>query len=414
MFTKKDSKPTVLARILVRLSPRRIGKAFYILFIEGPRALIKKSLEANYIDRDFDAFRKAAEFGLFLSSSPEYEAEAAGLVSEFSARGLELKSFDKKEKNGVSFLLFPESDEKPEGIYIVINKKRAEDMSSGYLELLKSAYEVLDTETHNFTVWEKRELLSRLPYFLPEAEDRAFYLSRFLLAQELIDFNAFYEKNRDFPSYLGNTVCLSLRETPLRRESFKAQDVGDFSFFPGLRHRLGFLGCALSYKFLIKYAKDSGFKRILVIEDDAVFPPDFEERFKKISDFLADREFDVFSGLLAESKTAEILDFFLHENERIVLTNKLMSMVLNIYSENVYDSFLEYDESCQDPFKNTIDRFLNNKSLRVFCALPFLIGHSEDGGSTLWGKNSHYEDMISKSEKTLEMKLEEFLKSGKG
>ena len=97
MFTKKDSKPTVLARILVRLSPRRIGKAFYILFTEGPRALIK-SLEANYIDRDFDAFRKAAEFGLFLSSSPEYEAEAAGLVSEFSARGLELKSFDKKEK----------------------------------------------------------------------------------------------------------------------------------------------------------------------------------------------------------------------------------------------------------------------------------------------------------------------------
>lgn len=122
MFTKKDSKPTVLARILVRLSPRRIGKAIYILFTEGPRALIKKSLEANYIDRDFDAFRKAAEFGLFLSSSPEYDSEAAGLVSEFSARGLELKSFDKKEKNGVSFLLFPESDEKPEGVYIVINK----------------------------------------------------------------------------------------------------------------------------------------------------------------------------------------------------------------------------------------------------------------------------------------------------
>lgn len=224
-------------------------------------------------------------------------------------------------------------------------------MSEGYFELLKSAYEVIDTESANFKIWEKREYLSRLPYFLPEAEDRDFYLSRFLLAQELIDFNALYEKNREFPSYLGNNICLSLRETPLRRESFKAQGIGDFSFFPGLRHRLGFLGCALSYKFLIKYAKDSEFKQILIIEDDAVFPPDFEERFKKVSDFLADREFDVFSGLLAESKTAEILGFFLHEGERIVLTNRLMSMVLNIYSENVFDSFLEYDESCQGPLK---------------------------------------------------------------
>lgn len=103
----------------------------------------------------------------------------------------------------------------------------------------------------------------------------------------------------------------------------------------------------------------------------------------------------------------------MHEGERIVLTNRLMGMVLNIYSESVYNSVLEYDEKNHDPFKNTIDKFLNQKSLQVFCALPFLVGHSDDEGSTIWDKSSHYENMISKSEKTLEQKLEKFLSSEK-
>ncbi len=413
MLKNLSSKTAVLLRLLGRLSPRRIGKAFYVLFTEGPKAMLKKSLEANYIDSGFEVFKNAAGFGLFLFYRPEHEREANKLISEFSSCGLELKNFDKKDKNGVSILLFPEGDEKPEGVYIVINKKRIEDMSETYLLLLKSAYEVLDTKTENFSAWENRTHLSRLPYFLPETDDKDFYLSRFLLAQELIDFNFFYEKNRDFPSFLGNNICLSMRETPLRRESFKSQGIEGFSFFPGLRHRLGFLGCALSYKFLIKYAKDSEFKKLLVVEDDAVFPPDFEERFKKISDFLADKEFDIFSGLLAESESAEILGFFPHEGENIVLIDRLMSTVLNIYSERVFEYILKYDESNQDPFVNTIDKFINQKSLKIFCALPFLVGHSDGEGSTIWGSSSHYEDMISKSEKTLEQKLDEFLDAGK-
>lgn len=409
MFKNISSKTAVLLRLLSRLSPKRIGKAFYVLFTEGPKAMLKKSLEANYIDSDFEAFKKASDFGLFLFYRPELEGEAKKLISEFLNFGLELKISDKKDENGVSILLFPDGSEKPEGIYIVVNKKCVEDMDNNYLLLLKSAYEVLDTEAENFPVWEKRSHLSRLPYFLPEADDRGFYLSRFLLAQELLGFNFFYEKNRGFPSYLGDKVCLSLKETPRRRESFKSQGIEGFSFFPGLRHRLGFLGCALSYKFLIKFAKDSEFKQLLVVEDDAVFPPDFEDRFKKISDFLADKDFDIFSGLLAESESAEVLGFFPHMGENIILIDRLMSMVLNIYSEKVFEYILKYDENNQDPFVNTIDKFINQKSLKIFCALPFLVGHSDGEGSTIWGSSSHYEDMISKSEKTLEQKLEVFL-----
>ena len=177
MLIKKNSKSSALGRLLIRLSPRRIGKALYILFNEGPRALVQKSLKANYIDLDFQAFKKAADFGFFLSYSPEYESEAARLISEFLNFGLELKISDKKDENGVSILLFPDGSEKPEGIYIVVNKKCVEDMDNNYLLLLKSAYEVLDKEVENFSVWEKRTLLSRLPYFLPESYDRDFYLA---------------------------------------------------------------------------------------------------------------------------------------------------------------------------------------------------------------------------------------------
>ena len=415
MDKKSGSNPAVFTRLLSRLSPRRVIKALRLLFTEGPKAALQKSLEANYIDRDFGALRRAADFGLFLSYRPEFEEKAAELISAFSLCGARLESSDEKSEKGVSFLLFPEGNESPRGVYIVINKRRAEDMDESYLLLLKSAYEVLDTVAENFFVWEKRGSLARLPYFLPDydSDERDFYLSRFLLAQELTDFESFYEKNKNFAAPLGDRVCLSLKETPARFENFKSYGIGGFSFFPGLRHRYAFLGCALSYKFLIKFAKDSGFRQMLIAEDDTVFPPDFEERFKKISDFLRDTEFDVFSGLMAESESAEILGFFRHEGENIVLTDRLMSMVFNIYSENVYDSILDYDENFRDPFKNTVDRFLSGKTLRVFCALPFLAGHSENGGSTLWNRSSHYGEMISKSEKTLEKKLEEFLMSDK-
>lgn len=410
MFSKKSSKSGVIARLFGRLSLRRVGKALGILFKEGPGAMLRKSLEANYIDSDFSVFIKSACSGLFLTYDPKYENEAASLASGFAAHGIKLDYGKEKCKKGVSFMLFPEDDAKPGGIYIIINRRPVKEMSEAYIALLRSAYEVIDCETANFAVWEKRELLARLPYFMPEGDGRDFYLSRFLLAQELISFEDFFRKNAGDFAYLGERVCLSLKETPSRLENFTAQGIAGFSVFPGLRHRLGFLGCALSYKFLIKLAKDSRLGRILISEDDAVFPQDFDERFKKISSFLEGEEFDIFSGLLAESENADILDFFPHEGERIVLTDRLMSMVFNVYSEHVYDNVLSFDESDRDPFKNTIDRFLCARPLKIFCALPFLVRHNERGGSTLWNKSSHYEEMIEKSEKTLELKLTEFLK----
>ncbi|MBC8674081.1 glycosyltransferase family 25 protein [Aeromonas hydrophila] len=46
-------------------------------------------------------------------------------------------------------------------------------------------------------------------------------------------------------------------------------------YVPGLRHRLGWVGCGLSYKFLINRAKDLNFQQITICEDDVSLPDDF-------------------------------------------------------------------------------------------------------------------------------------------
>lgn len=53
-------------------------------------------------------------------------------------------------------------------------------------------------------------------------------------------------------------------------------------------------GCTNSHFRIIKHAKEQGYKRILIFEDDIEFSADFNSHFEKIKDFIDNNEWNFF------------------------------------------------------------------------------------------------------------------------
>lgn len=246
----------------------------------------------------------------------------------------------------------------------------------------------------------------------------SFYLNRFLLAYGLIDLDALSSRVPAFPPRLiTEKICLSLPETPARRDSFLSQDLPAFEIFDGLRHTQGWVGCALSYKYLIKRAQAAGLRQILICEDDVVLNREGKSAVPIIEKYLESLkgEWDIFVGLIAhvhpDAEISRVVEF---DELTFVHLNKMTSMVFNIYNHTIYDLLASWDESNEDPKTNTIDRYLENtKNLRVITAIPFIAGHSEEDSSTLWGfGNESYTELIVRSKEVLQEKVSAFRKAG--
>jgi Glycosyltransferase family 25 (LPS biosynthesis protein) len=215
------------------------------------------------------------------------------------------------------------------------------------------------------------------------------------------------------PRFRSGKICLSLPETVTRRASFLSQGLAAYEIFDGLRNTQGWIGCGLSYKYLLQRAKMGNIPRVLICEDDVVLTTEGEAALSVVEEYLESLkdEWDVFVGLIAhlhpDVKVSQVDQFggltFVH-------LDKMTSMVLNIYNHSIYDLLISWDESNEDPKTNTIDRYLeNSEKLRVVTAVPFIVGHSEDDSSTLWGfGNEQYVEMISRSQDLLQKKVRAF------
>lgn len=229
-----------------------------------------------------------------------------------------------------------------------------------------------------------------------------FYFLRMLLAAELIDFEQFYQAAAKHVRFNGDFVCLGLPETVARRNDFNKDNHYGIEYFPGLRHRLGWVGCGLSYKFLLRRAKDSGLPRITICEDDVEFYPDFAERYQTLLAHLDQRDdWDLFAGLIAQLHSdLTVLDAIAQGEERFITIDKMVSMVMNVYSARFYDKLQAWNHEDHDAERNTIDRFIESHGgVRAITTPRFLVGHKEELNSTLWGfNNTTYARMIADSE----------------
>ncbi len=266
------------------------------------------------------------------------------------------------------------------------------------------------------------EALERIEYWISHDEERTakvkenlktlstranatkFYLYRFLLANDRVTFDSFYDSVGKFISFSTNRVCLSLPESVSRKKAFEQDNKYGFEFFPGLKHRTGWIGCGMSYKFMLKKAAEQNLDNILICEDDVYFPPEFEEKFEKVLAYTKqNKDWNIFSGIMADVGRVKILKHELKDDVDFVYLDKIISMVFNLYDKSAFNMIADWDELNRNVHVNAIDRYLENKKLRVLTTCPFLVGHKEDLSSTIWGQqNTIYTNLIADSSKKLE------------
>lgn len=239
-----------------------------------------------------------------------------------------------------------------------------------------------------------------------------FYFLRFLMANELISYDQFYEAAAEHIRFKGDFVCLGLPETVSRRADFDKDNHYGIEYFPGLRHHLGWVGCGLSYKFLLQRARDLNLPRFTICEDDVEFYADFVKDYQNVLSYLDEQEgWDLYAGLIAQlHDEVELISCDTHGDKRYLTIDKMVSTVMNVYSERFYNKLIAWDPTNHDPHTNTIDRFIEqHEQMRVITTAKFLVGHKEELDSTLWGFNNQtYAQMITDSESQLAEKLAEF------
>ena len=237
-----------------------------------------------------------------------------------------------------------------------------------------------------------------------------FYFNRFLLAHDLMDFESFYRLSKSYVQPKGDFWCLSMAESVERRKDFDQDNHYNIWVFPGLRHDIGWVGCGLSYKFMMRIAEELHLSQVTICEDDVLLPSKFSQRYEAIyTNLTCQREkWDIYSGLISDLSTdidIKISDV-VSDVEHFYSINKLVSTVFNIYNQSSYEKIYSWNHHYR-LITNTIDRYIENSGdIRGVVTCPFLVGHKEDLHSTLWGfNNTTYKDMIDNSEKLLKNKI---------
>ncbi|WP_446921202.1 glycosyltransferase family 25 protein, partial [Klebsiella pneumoniae] len=105
-------------------------------------------------------------------------------------------------------------------------------------------------------------------------------------------------------------LCLSLSETPVRRKAFFASPSHGFQFFEGIRYRIGWIGCGMSYKYMLSGMLASKAEMGIICEDDVIFPVDYDNKLNKIINHLQSTEakWHIFAGIIAH----------LHEDTKVL------------------------------------------------------------------------------------------------
>lgn len=239
-----------------------------------------------------------------------------------------------------------------------------------------------------------------------------FMLYRLLLARRIIDYPRFAQLTQAAQP-LAPRMALSLPETTARRDAFEDVCPSDVALFDGLRYTPGWVGAAMSYKYLAQTALQQGLPQLEIMEDDVEFAPDYPARRAQVQAYLAAHagQWDAFVGVMAlVHPDTRVLKVDRVEGQTYVTIDRMISMVGNIYAPTALQSIAQWDERNQDAQTNTIDRFLQMQgNMRVVITLPFLLGHREDVDSSLWGfSNERYVQLIAQAQSELEQKVAEF------
>ncbi len=240
-------------------------------------------------------------------------------------------------------------------------------------------------------------------------EQASFRFYRGLLALGMIDYDKFYTlmDNWKLPS---NKIMLGLPENVTRREYAMTQIPKDVDIFDGLRHRIGWIGCGMSYKYMAQKALDAGFENLQIHEDDAKFPDNYDKSYPVVKEYLAihKNKWNLFSGMivvLRDIENIKILDVANYKGLTFVRLNYFTSTVYGIYKGSFLKNMAQYpiqlpsqlsDDDIASGGTHTIDVYLNKLGVECITTLPFMMNQWSDGDSTLWGMGNQEVDQLYK------------------
>lgn len=209
----------------------------------------------------------------------------------------------------------------------------------------------------------------------------------------------------------GATLCLSLPETPSRREAFLRHKFLDIKIFDGIRMTPAWVGCGWSYRTMARAALAQSATPLTICEDDFTPPPMFDDRLANVQAYLAQQSWDLFSGLLTDlADTARIIRVDRCHGMTFVHLDFATGMVYNIYGPRVLAHLAAWAPENGPTAENTIDAWLSKlPDLRVITTLPFLVGHDSRLRSSLFGfDNRRYDGMIERSQARLFDRVQAF------
>lgn len=238
-----------------------------------------------------------------------------------------------------------------------------------------------------------------------------FFISRFLLYYNIIDFELFYKNLHDFFDLKDKKVCIGMPESIERAKYFKSINKYGFKVFPAIKFPIGWIGCGMSYKFISRKALEEKIDNLIICEDDVEFLPDFKERFKVAEEYFFKNNIDLFSGFIVDlHKDAIIYNIKKYKEVEFITVNKMTSCVFCHYGKRILEKIALWDEKNKDE-SNTIDRYLENcTDLKISFAFPFLVGHNDNLFSTLWNfKNDKYNKLLESTIDKINKKKKEYL-----
>lgn len=254
-------------------------------------------------------------------------------------------------------------------------------------------------------------------HYLPLPDDMGadtfdYMFDRFLFAQRLLPISVLLSNELPIAAK-ANAVVLSMPETIERRMTAQQMLPLDYEWFCGIRCQPGWVGCALSYRTLAQHALKHDIRRLLIVEDDALVPKDYESIMCDIQDFLDIHEgsWDVFCGMIAVlDPDTTVKSVCTYKGMMMVWIDRMTSMVCNVYATAALHRLAAWYPVQKDDVANTIDRYLGEPGqLRVIVALPFVVGHRENVRSTLWGaSNRLYSASIRSAERELVRKVRDY------
>lgn len=179
-----------------------------------------------------------------------------------------------------------------------------------------------------------------------------------------------------------NKLVINLPDRPERLESFKEDFKhlgGSFEVIEGERdQRKPYAGIARSHQRSVRYAKDKGWDKVLIMEDDVIYPakekalPYINEALKKLPE-----DWDVILGGV----------YYLRNEKRINAywrkVYEFCALHWYIVNEKAYDTILNYE--CN----GHIDRWLGNQGLNIYLPRRFW-AIQKDGYSDNVNKLTNY------------------------